>query len=107
MQMPCSDTKRQTPYFLDWNSTNHNEHGGNKFKDTDDFLFYHLNRLSETVFDISLRNVEGNDDVNALPDGIYRVQEASDERLSYDIRVNDHHQWQYHRENGMTKMGIV
>jgi hypothetical protein len=59
------------------------------------------------MMDVSLRNVDGNSDVDALPDGVYRVQEASDEKLIYDIRVNDHHQWQYHRENGMTKMGIV
>lgn len=72
MQMPCSDTKKQTPYFLDWESTNHNEFAG-KFKDTDDFLFSHLNNLSDTVMDISLRNVEGNVDVDALPDGVYRV----------------------------------
>jgi hypothetical protein len=70
--MPCSDTKKQTPYFIDWDSTNHNDYG-NKFKDTDDFLFFHLNNLSDTTMDVSLRNVEGNVDVDALPDGVYRV----------------------------------
>lgn len=70
--MPCSDTKKQTPYFVDWNSTNRNEYG-NKFKDTDEFLFYHLNNLSDSLMDYNLRNVEGNPNVDALPDGVYRV----------------------------------
>jgi hypothetical protein len=32
-----------------------------------------LNNLSDTTMDVSLRNVEGNVDVDALPDGVYRV----------------------------------
>jgi len=27
--------------------------------------------------------------------------------LKFDARVNDNHYWQYHRENGFTKVGIV
>lgn len=27
--------------------------------------------------------------------------------MKFDARVNDNHYWQYHRENGFTKVGIV
>jgi hypothetical protein len=61
--------------------------------------------LSETPFDYTNR-VFVNKDVNEIPDAVYRVYEANEKKLNYDVRVADHHIWQYHRENGFTKMGI-
>ena len=72
----------------------------------DEFLFYHLDILSNTTLDISNRSFDQNENVNALPDGVYRIKEANNYKLEYDVRVNDHHIWQYHRENGFTKIGI-
>jgi len=44
--------------------------------------------------------------VKALPDAVYTVYEANDKYLRYDAKVNDHHLWQYHRNNGFTKLGF-
>jgi hypothetical protein len=41
-----------------------------------------------------------------MPDGVYKVYEANNHGLHYTFRVNDHHMWQYHRNNGISKMGI-
>lgn len=53
------------------------------------------------------RNFDQNEDVKALPDAVYTIHEANSKLLKYDARVNDAHYWQYHRENGFTKVGIV
>ena len=50
--------------------------------------------------------MDGNKDVIAMPDAVYLVDEANDRNLRYDVRVNDHHVWAYHRENGFTKIGV-
>ena len=34
------------------------------------------------------------------------MDEANDRNLRYDSRVNDHHVWSYHRENGFSKIGV-
>jgi len=44
--------------------------------------------------------------VQALPDGVFTFKEASADKLVYESKINDHHQWQYHRENGLTKIGV-
>mmetsp|Transcript_9448 Transcript_9448/g.9163 ORF Transcript_9448/g.9163 Transcript_9448/m.9163 type:complete len:468 (+) Transcript_9448:746-2149(+) len=41
-----------------------------------------------------------------LPDGAFNVYEASDSRLKYNVQVNDLRYIQYHRNNGITKLGI-
>lgn len=41
-----------------------------------------------------------------MPDGVYKVYEANKHGLHYTFRVNDHHIWQYHRNNGISKIGI-
>lgn len=50
--------------------------------------------------------MDNNEDVKALPDVVYRVKEANDKKLRFDAAVNDEHCWQYHRENGFTKVSI-
>lgn len=37
---------------------------------------------------------------------MYKVYEANEKLLKYDARVADHHIWQYHRDNGFTKLGV-
>ena len=42
-----------------------------------------------------------------MPDAVFTIYEANPKILKFDARVNDAHYWQYHRENGFTKVGIV
>lgn len=72
----------------------------------DKFLYYHLDELGSTEISFINRTLDDNEHVQALPDAVYRVTEANDANLIYDVRVNDHHMWHYHRENGFTKIGI-
>lgn len=72
----------------------------------DEYIFEHLNNLANTTIEYSKRNFDDNVDVKAIPDGLFTIFEANNKTLSYDSSVNDHHIWQYHKENGITKMGI-
>jgi hypothetical protein len=45
--------------------------------------------------------------VIALPDAVYTVSEANPKLLKYIVKVNDEHYWQFHRENGFSKLGIL
>ena len=48
-----------------------------------------------------------NDYVDALPDGTYLIKEASDKSLRYEVKVNDAKYKQYHKNNGLSKLGLV
>ena len=93
------------PYFKDWHEYNENVANG-EFKDMDGYLFKYLDILGGVPVGYENRTMDGDPNVQALPDAVYRVQEANQQRLIYDVRVNDNHMGQYHRENGLTKVGI-
>jgi hypothetical protein len=42
-----------------------------------------------------------------LPDGTITVEEASKKKLKYKLQINDNRYWQYHRNNGITKIGML
>ena len=44
--------------------------------------------------------------MNALPDGVYTIKKASASELNYNIKVNDNKYWQYHKNNGLTKISF-
>jgi len=41
-----------------------------------------------------------------MPDAVYKVHEANDKHLRYDVKVNDKQLWQYHKNNGFTKLSF-
>lgn len=104
LSSPCSSVEKNTPYFKEWSTENKKMY--DKYEDIDAYLFEHLTKLSDTTFDYVDRNLDYNEDVKALPDVVYTVKEANDKILSYDSKVADHHLWQYHRNDGMTKLGL-
>jgi len=42
-----------------------------------------------------------------LPDGAFKIRKANNKTLSYNMQVNDLKYWQYHRNNGVTKIGLL
>ena len=89
LMAPCGEQEKLVPYFREWDEVNKD----GKFKDVDAFLLSHLNNLSRTEFHYVNRYMDWNVDVIALPDAVYRVYEANDNLLHYDVRVNDAHLW--------------
>ena len=42
-----------------------------------------------------------------MPDGMINVKESNKEKFDYKLQINDYLYYQYHRNNGITKIGIV
>lgn len=42
-----------------------------------------------------------------LPDGTFYIKESNKKRLKYNMQLNDNKRWQYHRNNGVTKIGVT
>ena len=42
-----------------------------------------------------------------IPDGALTIETASIASLKYKLQINDNRYWQYHRNNGVTKIGMV
>ena len=92
MSNPCSSIEKTVPYFRDWQEVN-NEDFNNEYPSLDHYLFKILENLSSTTFEYTNRNFDQNEDVKALPDAVYTIQEANSKLLKYDARVNDAHYW--------------
>ena len=48
-----------------------------EFKDMDDYLFKYLDLLGDVPVGYENRSMDSNPNVQALPDAVYRVQEAN------------------------------
>jgi hypothetical protein len=68
--------------------------------------------LSDVLTIFSKSNIDFNDrsasfpELDLLPDGAFIVKEANKKKLRYNLQVNDLKYWQYHRYNGITKIGL-
>ena len=95
LQTACPTVERAVPYFkqnLDNETIN-------------EYLFRTLEHLNRQQIDFKNKDSEV-PDLELLPDGAFKILEASEEKLQYNIQVNDLRYIQYHRNNGITKLGI-
>lgn len=99
---PCNEVNRTTPYLLEY------ERDNITYK-ADDMEGY----MSERIKALSKENVTFTDKnfriaaLDYVPDGAFTIKGASDKALKYNLHVHDLKYWQYHRNNGITKIGIV
>lgn len=88
------------PYYRDMSEV---EIGN--FTDKDEYIWYVLSLENETPY--SLLNKDFNmPTAKYMPDGIYKVREANDRRLNANIEGFDIKFWQFHRDNGLSKLGF-
>lgn len=69
-------------------------------------MYERVDSLEHQDVDYFDRYMDENEDVKSLPDVVYRVAEANEKSLRFDAAVNDIHVWQYHRDNGFTKLSV-
>lgn len=96
LQTACPAAERATPYFK-------------QVKDNEtinEYLFRTLEYLNTQKLDFKDRDSEV-PELDLLPDGAFKIREASKEKLSYNIQIDDLRYIQYHRNNGVTKLGIL
>lgn len=101
----CQTSDKMAPYFHDWEKfAAENELTGK----VDKYLFNRLDSLSSTdiVYGAAGADMDNNEDVAALPDAVYRVKEANERSLKYDVAVSDHKQREYHKLTGLTKIRV-
>ena len=98
LEYPCKEINRTSPYFMKLNRE--------KYQETNDYLFETINTLHQQDVDYSDRNFPIKH-LDELPDGTITVEEASKRKLKYKFQINDNRYWQYHRNNGITKLGIL
>jgi ABC-type multidrug transport system ATPase subunit len=95
LQTACPAAEKAVPYFK---ANNDNE-------TINQYLFRTLEHLNRQQIDFKEKDSEV-PDLELLPDGAFSISEASEEKLQYNIQVNDLRYIQYHRNNGITKLGI-
>lgn len=96
LQTACPEIGWSTPYF---NKTDETE-------TINDYIYKTVEKLNDEKIDFKDRfsEVPG---LNLLPDGAFWVKEASMHSLKYNLQIDDNRYFQYHRNNGITKLGIV
>ncbi len=98
LMYPCKEINRSVPYF--------EELDRGKYTDNNAYLTDTISLLHDQVVDYSDRNYPIKH-LEQLPDGAITVQEAGQARLKYKLQINDNRYWQYHRNNGITKIGTM
>jgi hypothetical protein len=96
LQSACPAVDKASPYF---DQKNDNE-------TINEYLFRTLNFLNTQQIDFKEKDSEV-PHLEYLPDAAFTIREASDEALDYNIQVNDLRYIQYHRNNGVTKLGVL
>jgi hypothetical protein len=96
LQTACPAIRKASPYFKKVNDT----------ETINEYLFRTLEYLNLQKIDFKDRDSEA-PDLFLLPDGAYKIKEANEKKLSYNIQINDLRYIQYHRNNGVSKLGIL
>jgi len=95
MQTACPEVGRASPYFIKANET----------ETINEYIYKIVEGLNEEKIDFKDRNSEV-PGLHNLPDGAFWIKEASNLKLSYNLQINDNRYYQYHRNNGVTKIGL-
>ncbi|CAI2381584.1 unnamed protein product [Moneuplotes crassus] len=95
LQTACPSSERATPYFKERNAS----------ETINQYLFRTLEHLNEQNIDFKERDSVV-PDLDLLPDGAFNISEVNEKRLRYNVQVDDLRYIQYHRNNGITKLGI-
>lgn len=96
-ELVCPHVNRTTPYFVEANTEN---------ETVNEQLFNLFKEVNKNHIDLNDRGmvVEG---IEKVPDGVITVEKASKEKLSLKLQISDSPFYQYHRNNGLTKLGFA
>jgi len=87
-----------TPYFevyQDKKNLTMNEHTFKKFED-----------LTNIHIDLQNPNAEI-EGLDKIPDGMIEISKSNMNIFDYRLQINDYSFFQYHRNNGITKIGMI
>lgn len=97
LTMACPQENKTVPYFKEFK-----EYG----KSIYDYVFWKMDEIFKNQIDMGNKNsfIPGLEDV---PDGSITVKEANKKRLNVKLSINDSKYYQYHRNNGVSKIGLI
>ena len=72
----------------------------------DEYLYETLEKLNKDDM-VALDYMMEVKDIGLLPDGAITFKEVNDHKLKYNLQINDKYYYQYHRNNGITKLGVI
>lgn len=99
LDYPCYKAKRAVPYFK-----HHDEK--KKGMSMNAHVYDILDEMSFEFLDTFSKNNEIKG-LDLLPDGMIEIGKANKENFAYRIQMNDYSIFQYHRNNGISKIGLI
>ncbi len=99
LETPCYSVNRTVPYFVEIDEEKEGTVNQVVYDEFTKLLMNAVQDLNEkgTV-------IEG---AEKVPDGMMRIFEANEKKFSYKIQINDNCYLQYHRNNGIHKLGVI
>lgn len=121
LEMPCGEVNRSVPFFVELKEekdidtkAERERHGdakevlssGRNRTSLNQYMFEELLDLGQEDFNLNAKQ-SSLAALYRVPDGMIEVQGASDKGFTYRLQIMDYKYFQYHRNNGITKVGIV
>lgn len=97
MSYKCRDVEKSVPYFKEFEGANQTH--------MYEYIASVLSQFSDTVIELDNKNDQFRL-LNDLPDGAFIIRQSNSKGLNYNMQINDSKYWQYHRNNGVTKIGF-
>ena len=95
LETPCAQIGKTVPYFKEMTEGTSNQ------KLYDVFRSFTDSTVSLTKKHLSIDGLE------EIPDGVLVVRKSNEKQFEYRMQINDYKYYQYHRNNGVTKIGYV
>lgn len=100
LTQPCPEVNKTVPYFEEfYPDPEKGEYTVNKY------LYDILVTLSNVHVNFTDKDYTY-PELALLPDGAITIKEANPKKLSYNVQINDSKYWAYHRNNGISKIGV-
>ena len=120
--IPCKQINRTVPFFeeLHKNGSNDKQERESYLGDAlevinldselrwsmNEYLYEQIYNLDQTNFNVMDKDsTVGN--IEKVPDGTLLIHQLNAEKFDYRLQIMDHLAFQYHRNNGISKIGVV
>lgn len=101
MSTPCKQNNKSSPYFQEFTTEQYPTKTS-----LNDYILGVSEVLNAAPITFKDKNFEI-PELDDLPDGAFTIRESNNSTLNYNVQVNNYRYWQYHRNNGITKIGLL
>lgn len=96
MTTACYEENKSVPYWKEYKDEHSIYH----------YVYWKMDEIFKNEIDMAKKNsfIPGLEDV---PDGSVTISESNKKNLKVKLSINDSKYYQYHRNNGVSKIGII